>query len=170
MNKNWTCPRRKRGPSVFEQCNKQKNKKKSRTFLKILVPVHFAGLLPSSDGCGRNNGPTDGFIRGRLRQPAGGSFRGNRELKRQELRVKRRLRANDAASSFGCRIPPGLQDPDRSRPCVCALLHRPAYATHPCFAFVHFNTYARGLKHVCSFSHVNETEVALLATCVFTLV
>lgn len=89
----------------------RKTKKLSPTFFKILLSVHIAGLLPSSDGCGCNNGPTDGFIRGRLRQPAGGSFRGNRELKRQELRVKRRLRASDAASPFGCRIPPeSLQD------------------------------------------------------------
>ena len=41
----------------------------------------MAGWLPSSDGCGCNNDPTDGFIRGRLRPPAGGLFRGNRELK-----------------------------------------------------------------------------------------
>lgn len=57
-----------------------------------LLSVCFAGLLPSSDGCGLNNDPTDGFIRGRLRQPAGGSCRGDQEPKRQELWVKRRQR------------------------------------------------------------------------------
>lgn len=140
-----------------------------------LLSVCFPGLLCSSDGCGRNNDPTDGFIRGRLRQPAGGSFRGNQELKRQELCVKRRLTASDAASLFSClsnrqNLFPRNDPPGLDCSCVCVLLHPHmctlAYVTHPRFAFVHCNTYAWGLKHVRSFWHVNELELALLATCV----
>lgn len=136
-----------------------------------LLSVCFAGLLPSSDGCGCNNDPTDGFIRGRLRQPAGGLFRGNQELKCQELCVKRRLTASDTASVFSCwsRILLRLWD------WTVAGLVSAGFYTHTYVhsslrnAFVHFPAYAWGLKHVHSFSHANEMDLALLATCVSVL-
>lgn len=46
--------------------------------------------------------------------------------------------------------------------CVCVRAHPRAYVTRPRFALVHFNTYARGPKHVRSFWHANEAEAGFV--------
>lgn len=126
----------------------------------------IAGLLPSSDGCGRNNDPTDGFIRGWLRQPAGGWFGVKLKPKCQEQRVKRRVTGSKVTPTLSLclssvvdlrgRIFPPLWTRCLVCVCVCAVLrHTHTYvrsclcnAFIHCFVFLHFGTYARP-RHMC---------------------
>lgn len=100
----------------------------------------IAGLLPSSDGCGRNNDPTDGFIRGWLRQPAGGWFGVKLKPKCQEQRVKRRVTGSKVTPTLSLclssvvdlrgRIFPPLWT--RCLVCVCVCVLFSVTPTHMC--------------------------------------